>query len=145
MLPLFLYKNFGECYLYLMIHLIKGQVNKIILTLSEKATLTSPNYLFYFKSRNTNETVAFVILNNADLSAYKERFNAFNITVNSYFANKLPGEWTYNIYEQTSTSNLIPSQATSMLESGQATLNDTSQFSFTTYSNQTNTYKVRDI
>jgi hypothetical protein len=128
-----------------MIHLIKGQVNKIILTLSEKATLTSPNYLFYFKSRNTNETVAFVILNNADLSTYPERFNAFNITVSSYFATKLPGEWSYQIYEQTSTSNLIPSQATSMLESGQATLNDTSQFSFTTYSNQTNTYKVRDI
>ncbi len=128
-----------------MIHLIKGQVNKIILTLSEKATLTSPNWLFYFKSRNTNETVAFVILNNADLSTYQERFNAFNITVNSYFTGKLPGEWLYQIYEQTSSSNLIPSQATSMVESGQATLNDTSQFSFTTYSNQTNTYKVRDI
>jgi hypothetical protein len=128
-----------------MIHLIKGQVNKIILTLSEKATLTSPNWLFYFKSRNTNETVAFVILNNADLSTYQERYNAFNITVSSYFANKLPGEWSYQIYEQTSTSNLIPSNATSMVESGQATLNDTSQFSFTTYSNQTNTYKVRDI
>ena len=128
-----------------MIHLIKGQVNKIILTLSEKATLTSPNWLFYFKSRNTNETVAFVILNSADLSTYQERFNAFNITVSSYFATKLPGEWSYQIYEQTSTSNLIPSQATSMVESGQATLNDTSQFSFTTYSNQTNTYKVRDI
>jgi hypothetical protein len=129
----------------MMIHLIKGQVNKIILTLSEKATLTSPNWLFYFKSRNTNETVAFVILNNADLSTYQERYNAFNITVSSYFANKLPGEWSYQIYEQTSTSNLIPSNATSMVESGQATLNDTSQFSFTTYSNQTNTYKVRDI
>ena len=128
-----------------MIHLIKGQVNKIILTLSEKATLTSPNWLFYFKSRNTNETVAFVILNSADLSTYQERFNAFNITVNSYLTGKLPGEWSYQIYEQTSTSNLIPSQATSMVESGQATLNDTSQFSFTTYSNQTNTYKVRDI
>jgi hypothetical protein len=128
-----------------MIHLIKGQVNKIILTLSEKATLTSPNYLFYFKSRNTNETVAFVILNSADLSTYQERFNAFNITVNSYFTGKLPGEWSYQIYEQVSSSNLIPSQATSMVESGQATLNDTSQFSFTTYSNQTNTYKVRDI
>ena len=145
MLPLFLYKKFWECYLYLMIHLIKGQVNKIILTLSEKATLTSPNWLFYFKSRNTNETVAFVILNSADLSTYQARFNAFNITVNSYFANKLPGEWSYQIYEQVSSSNLIPSQATSMVESGQATLNDTSQFSFTTYSNQTNTYKVRDI
>jgi hypothetical protein len=128
-----------------MIHLIKSQTNKIILTLSEKATLNAPNYLFYFKSRNTNETVAFVILNNADLSAYQERFNAFNITVNSYFTGKLPGEWSYHIYEQTSTSNLIPSQATSLLESGQASLNDTSQFSFTTYSNQTNTYKVRDI
>ena len=57
-----------------MIHLIKGQVNKIILTLSEKATLTSPNWLFYFKSRNTNETVAFVILNSADLSTYQEIF-----------------------------------------------------------------------
>jgi hypothetical protein len=128
-----------------MIHLIKGQVNKITLTLTEKATLTSPNYLFYFKSRNTNETVAFVILNNADLSDYKSRFNAFNITVNSYFANKLPGEWTYQIYEQISTSNLIPANATSLLENGQATLNDTNQFNFTTYSNQTNTYKVRDI
>lgn len=128
-----------------MIHLIKGQVNKIILTLSEKATLTSPNWLFYFKSRNTNETVAFVILNSADLSTYQERFNAFNITVNSYFMGKLPGEWSYQIYEQVSTSNLIPANATSMVESGQATLNDTSQFSFTTYSNQTNTYKVRDI
>jgi hypothetical protein len=128
-----------------MIHLIKGQVNKITLTLTEKATLTTPNYLFYFKSRNTNETVAFVILNNLDLSDYKSRFNAFNITVSSYFATKLPGEWTYQIYEQTSTSNLIPANATSLLESGQATLNDTSQFNFTTYSNQTNTYKVRDI
>jgi len=128
-----------------MIHLIKGQVNKIILTLSEKATLTSPNWLFYFKSRNTNETVAFVILNNVDLSTHQERFNAFNITVSSYFANALQGEWTYEIYEQASTTNLLPSNATSMVEKGQASLNNASQFNFTTYSNQINTYKVRDI
>lgn len=128
-----------------MIHFIKGEVKQIILTLTEKATLASPHYLFYFKSRNSNETVAFVILNNADLSGYKERFNAFNITVNSYFTNSLPGEWEYKIYEQTSTSNLVPANATTLLERGQASLNDTSQFSFTTYNDQTNTYKVRDI
>lgn len=128
-----------------MIHFVKGQVKKIIVTLTEKATLPTPHYLFYFKSRNTNETVAFVILNNADLSSYKERFNAFNITVSSYFNGKVNGEYSYQIYEQTSTSNLLPNNATSLLETGQASLDDTSKFNFTTYSNQNNTYKVRDI
>jgi hypothetical protein len=128
-----------------MIHLTKGQTENIVLTLTEKATLTSPNWLFIFKSRVTNETVSFVVLGSADLSSYKERFNSFNIVVNTHFANKTSGEYTYTIYEQTSTSNTNPTNATGIVEVGQMNLKDATDFSFTSYTNTPNTYKVRDI
>lgn len=128
-----------------MIHLTKGQTENIVLTLTEKATLTSPNWLFIFKSRTTNETISFVILGSSDLSSYKDRFNSFNIVVNTYFANKTSGEYSYTIYEQTSTSNTNPANATGIVEVGQMNLKDATDFSFTSYNNTTNTYKVRDI
>jgi hypothetical protein len=128
-----------------MIHLIKGEVSPVVLTLTEKCTLNSPNYLFVCKSRNTNESVSFVILNSSDLSSYKTRFNKFNITTSNYFASSTNGEWSYIIYEQVSTSNLNPSLAVGIVEKGQLTLNDSSQFSFNTYTSVNNTYKVRDI
>jgi hypothetical protein len=128
-----------------MIHLTKGQTENIVLTLTEKATLTSPNWLFIFKSRVTNETVSFVVLGNSDLSSYTDRFNSFNIVVNTNFATKTSGEYTYTIYEQASSSNINPANATGIVEVGQMTLKDATDFSFTSYTNATNTYKVRDI
>lgn len=128
-----------------MIHLTKGQTENIVLTLTEKATLTSPNWLFIFKSRVTNETVSFVVLGNSDLSSYTDRFNSFNIVVNTHFANKTSGEYTYTIYEQASSSNNNPANATGIVEVGQMSLKDATDFSFTSYTNTTNTYKVRDI
>lgn len=128
-----------------MIHLIKGQTNSVVLTLSEKCTLVSPNYLWICTSRNTNEKVSFVILNSADLSSYKTRFNKFNIVTSNYFASSTNGEWSYIIYEQASSSNLDPTLATGIVEKGQFTLNDNAQFAFNTYTKVNNTYKVRDI
>jgi hypothetical protein len=128
-----------------MIHLIKGQTNSVVLTLSEKCILSSPNYLWVCTSRNTNEKISFVILNNTDQSSYKTRYNKFNITTSNYFASATNGEWSYIIYEQASTSNLDPSLASGIVEKGQFTLNDSSQFSFNTYNSVNNTYKVRDI
>jgi hypothetical protein len=61
-----------------MIYLIKGQTSDVIVTLTEKQTLTAPNYLFYFINRTSNDIVAFVKLNNTDTSAYKDRFNKFS-------------------------------------------------------------------
>lgn len=116
-----------------------------MLTLTEKATLTNPNWLFIFESRLTNETISFVVLGSADISAYKERFNSFNIVVNTYFNNKTSGEYTYNIYEQASSSNTNPALATGLVEVGQMNLKDATDFNFTSYTNTTNTYKVRDI
>ena len=125
-----------------MIYLVKGQTGTVILTLKEKQTLTAPNYLFYFKQRTSNDVVAFVLLNNADLSAHKERFNKFSINATTYFTGKLAGEWEYTIYEQASTSNLDPALATGLLETGIMRLDESTTFGFTEYET-TNTFKVR--
>jgi hypothetical protein len=128
-----------------MIHFTKGQTTKIVVTLKEKQTLSAPNYLFYFTSRATGDTKAFVLLNNADVSNFKDRFNAFNVATNSYFANYDSGEYTYAIYEQTSSSNLDPTLATGLLEVGQMSLKNSTEFEFTTYNQTNNTFIVRDI
>ena len=88
----------------------------VYLTLTEKQTLASPNYLFVFTQRTTNDVIAFVKLNNTDISAHKERYNEFSIVTNTHFT--LEGEYHYAIYEQTSTSNVNPLNATTLLETG---------------------------
>ena len=89
-----------------MIHLTKGETNTIVLTLTEKQLLVNPNYLFVFTNRSSNLVVNFVKLNATDTSLYKDRFNEFSIVTNTYFKNALEGQYTYEIYEQVSTSNL---------------------------------------
>jgi len=122
------------------IRLTKGQTQNIILTLTEKQLLTSPNYLFVFENRSTNTYVKFVKLNNTDISAYKERFNEFSIVVNSYFNTSLNGQYTYTIYEQTSTTNTDPT-GLNLLESGIMELEGTT-ISFTEYET-TSTFTIR--
>ncbi len=123
-----------------MIQLTKGQTQNIILTLTEKQTLTSPNYLFIFENRSTNTDVKFVKLNNTDISQYKERYNEFSIVVNSYFNTSLNGQYTYTVYEQASTSNLDPT-GLNLLETGIMELEGTT-ISFTEYET-TSTFTIR--
>jgi hypothetical protein len=125
-----------------MIYLTKGATSEIILTLKEKQTLTSPNYLFVFTHRGSNVEVKFVLLNATDTSTHKDRFNQFSLVTNTYFANYDSGEWEYEIYEQTSTSNTNPSLATGLLETGIMRLNEATSFSFTKYQTS-NTFIVR--
>jgi hypothetical protein len=125
-----------------MVYLTKGATSQIILTLKEKQTLSAPNYLFVFTHRGSNVEVKFVLLNNQDTSAYKDRFNQFSIVTNTYFANYDSGEWEYEIYEQTSTTNTDPTLATGLLETGIMRLNDSTTFAFTKYQT-TNTFIVR--
>jgi hypothetical protein len=126
-----------------MIYLTKHQTSSVILTLKEKQTLAAPNYLFYFVNRTSNEVVKFVKLNNADISTHKDRYNKFSIDAQHEIHNKLAGEWTYYIYEQTSQHNTNPAQATSLLETGILRLDDNSNFAFTEYDTD-NTFKVRE-
>jgi hypothetical protein len=89
-----------------MIHLTKGETNIIVMTLTEKQLLTNPNYLFVFTNRSSNNVISFVVLNASDTSLYKDRFNQFSIVTNTKFKNALEGQYTYEIYEQASTTNL---------------------------------------
>ena len=123
-----------------MIRLTKGQTQNIILTLTEKQLLTNPNYLFVFTNRSANTEVKFVSLNNTDISQYKDRYNEFSIVTNTNFATALNGQYDYDIYEQTSTSNLNPA-GLNLLESGIMELVGT-PFNFTEYTT-TDTYKIR--
>ena len=126
-----------------MIRLTKGQTNSVYLTLKEKQTIVDANFLCVFQSRSTNEKVKFVLLNSADQSNYKNRYNEFSIVVNTYFANKEEGWYKYTIYEQESSSNLVEASAGAVVETGLMFLNDGEEPTTTKYNNPTN-YKVYD-
>jgi hypothetical protein len=124
-----------------MIQLTKGQTQYIYLTLTEKQLLQSPNYLFVFTNRSSNQQVKFVKLNNTDVSQYKDRYNKFEIVVNTYFGSSLNGQWDYQVYEQTSPTNTNPA-GLNLLESGIMMLNQSATI-FTEYTT-TDTYKIRE-
>jgi hypothetical protein len=123
-----------------MIQLTKGQTQYIYLTLTEKQTLATPNYLFVFKNRSTNLEVKFVLLYAADVSSYKDRYNKFSLNVNKYFSSKPRGQYIYSVYQQSSTSNTDVTGLTE-LESGIMWLND-EEVVYTEYQT-TDTYKIR--
>jgi len=123
-----------------MIRLTIGNTQSIILTLTEKQLLANPNYLFVYTNRSANTTISFVVLNNADVSLFKDRYNKFSVVTNDKFANALTGQYDYEIYEQASTSNLDPT-GLNMLESGIMELVGTA-FSYTKFST-TDTYTIR--
>lgn len=115
-----------------MLELTKGQTSeRIIVTLNELKTLTSPYYLFVFTHVTTKDQVKFIA--GADLSAYPERFNQFEVNTQELFGEFLKGEWHYNVYEQASNVNLDPANSTGLVENGKLSLNDSTDFNYQTY------------
>ena len=106
-----------------MIKITRGQANVVVITLKEKTTLTNPKYLFVFKNDQTNVEAKFIAV---DTSTYPDRYNKFTITEKTSSPNPLTGEvtlsldgfYTYTIYEQTSSTNLNPANATGVVETG---------------------------
>lgn len=125
-----------------MIHFLKGDLNNVILTLTEKQTLEDPNYLFRFVHRATNQEVKFVLLYAANISVHKQRYDQFSIDVDFHFANKQEGQWDYFIYEQESIDNIHPEETAGLLECGIMELKDTVSFTYTAH-NPSNTFITR--
>ena len=106
-----------------MIQITKGIANTVVLTLKEKTTLTNPKYLFVFKNDQSNVDSKFIA---DDISTYPDRYNKFVVTEKTSSPNPLTGEvtlsldgfYTYTIYEQTSSTNLNPANATKVVETG---------------------------
>lgn len=81
-----------------------------------------------------------MLTNVKDLSLYKDRYNKFLINVNQYFLSKLNGQYTYSVYQQTSSTNTTTTGLT-LLESGVMMLKETEEV-YTEYAT-TDTYKIR--
>ena len=114
-----------------MILINKNTTNTVILTLSEKTTLTNAKYLFEVTNDMSNEVKCFIA---ADISTNKLRYNEFefieNVTENlliGTFSLTLSGFYKYNVYEQASTTNLDPALALNLIDKGK--LNVVSQLS----------------
>lgn len=111
-----------------MILINKNSSNEVVLTLSEKTSITSPTYLFEFTNDSTKQTKVFI---SADYSNNKERFNVFNIIET---ATEVPltgrvsltvGDWKYKIYQQASTTNLVVANASGLVENGRVEVKGT--------------------
>jgi hypothetical protein len=104
-----------------MILINKNSSNEVVLTLSEKTSIVNATYLFEFINDATKETKLFI---SADYSNNKERFNIFNIIETSTEVpltgrvNLTVGNWKYNIYQQTSTTNLVVANSGGLVENG---------------------------
>ena len=114
-----------------MILINKNTSNTVVLTLSEKTTLTNAKYLFEVTNDMSNDVKCFIA---ADISTNKLRYNEFvfieNVTedlLNGTFSLTLSGFYKYNVYEQTSTTNLNPLLALNLIDKGK--LNVVSQLS----------------
>lgn len=106
-----------------MIKITKGQVNEVVVTVTEKTTLETPYYLFEFLC-DDNQRKFYCIA--ADSSPNIVRYNLFEITetatdpdfTDGEITLDIPGFYHYTIYEQVSSTNLNPANATGIVEIG---------------------------
>ena len=84
------------------------------LTLTEKVTISNPYFLFVFTNRTTSVETAIIL---TDISTHTERYNQFDVTEGTTFSLDA-GEYEYQVYAQTSSTNTDPSLANELVESG---------------------------
>lgn len=101
----------------------KGANNILVFTLTERVTLTSPYFLMRVQSRSTNQIKRFILPSNQ--SSNTGRYDQFTITetsgteiLTSGTVTLTVGDWYYEIWEQTSSTNLLETSATTKLENG---------------------------
>ena len=126
----------------------KNTNNYLRVTLQEKVTISNPYYLFVFTSDITSRKVIFL---QSNISIHQDRYDEFLITERSTNLDPssgtiefLPiGSWTYQIFEQASSSNLDPTLTGGLLETGMAKVTGTNE-TYSTYTGQDITYKVHE-
>ncbi len=136
-----------------MLVLTKDSANTIRVSLAELSTLASPVYLIEFISDMSLISTTCIA---PDTSLYPARFNQFTITEQTSPDGLLAqillepvGFFTYNIYEQTSATNLSPDDpGVILLETGKARVlidGDRESTAFTYYQNPTPAWAAWDV
>jgi hypothetical protein len=103
----------------------KNAINENVdLTLVEKTTIDDPVYLFEFINNYTGVKYYQIFTDVSVPGVQRERSNLFNIEVvnSGAGANQIVlgnvGLYKYNVYEQTSTTNLDPANTDGIVEEG---------------------------
>lgn len=96
-----------------MLLITQGETKFWYLTLTEKVTISNPYFLFSVTHRQTMRVYNFIL---TDVSTFKDRYNKFSINESNY--NFYEGEYMYEVYAQTSSTNLNPSLANELVEEG---------------------------
>lgn len=119
-----------------MIQLVKGQNKDVIVTLTEKTTISQGYYIFEFIHETTKEVLTIVKSFTLDLSNFKYRYNKFTFA-SSLYANSTIGKYVYTIYE--STINTTNTTGLNAIEFGKMDLNASSTYTdvFNEYSTST--------
>ncbi len=124
-----------------MMRLTLGETEQyIVCTLNEKRTLGEGYYLFRFTNGTTQDVVSKIYAFTDDVSSYPDRFNKFLIATSTDFLNQLPGQWTYEVYQQESDTNTDPAGLYEV-ERGLLELLPATEFAFDKYDLAT-TYKA---
>lgn len=116
----------------------ENTADRIVVTLTEKVTVTDPIYLFIFTHVTTKSKVSFTKVSGQDTSTAKERYNEFTVDTSVLFADENTGQWQYEVYQ---TDDTDPDQSTTgkvLLENGKMELRaETNPTTFTGYSTAT--------
>jgi hypothetical protein len=97
MVGVFFLNNFYFSIIIVMIYINKGEVNTIVLTLSEDTTISNPYYLFVFQNEYNLESDKIYWIG-TDTSAYKNRYNLFTLEEGED-ATFVKGQYVYKVYE----------------------------------------------
>ena len=92
----------------MLLYTINSQSDTLV-TLTESTTLTNPYYLFVFTNVSTKVQYKINVNSTSDTSLYQTRINIFSFNTITLFATAQAGQFSYEVYEQESSSNLDPS------------------------------------
>lgn len=93
----------------------------IIVTLSEKKTITSPYYLFVFSSVTTSDVIQAQYFYSDDISEYPVRYNEFEVD-QTLFAAAATGQYKYDVYEKPTDEVVADLTTLNKIECGQMEL-----------------------
>jgi hypothetical protein len=100
----------------------KGQQTDTLVTLNESTTIANAYYLFVFTNVSTKVEYKTIVNSTSDTSLYPTRINIYTFNTITLFATAQAGQFSYEVYEQESSTNLDPS-GLSLVECGKMLLN----------------------
>jgi len=100
----------------------KGQQIDTLVTLNESTTIANAYYLFVFTNVSTKVEYKTIVNSTSDTSEYPTRINIYTFNTITLFATAQAGQFSYEIYEQQSSTNLSPT-GLNLVECGKMLLN----------------------